>query len=45
MVIMMEQIFHTVKCASFKQQLTVDCGMRCCILKSEERVLERVCNV
>jgi len=42
MVIKMEQIFHIVKCASFKQQLTVDFGMLCCILKAEERVLESV---
>jgi regulation of enolase protein 1 (concanavalin A-like superfamily) len=42
MVIMMEEIFHTVKFASFKQQLTVNFGMLCCILKADERVLENV---
>lgn len=35
---MLEEIFHTVNSASFKQQLTMDFRMLYCILKAEERV-------
>jgi hypothetical protein len=42
MVRTMEEIFHTVKCASFIQQLTMDFGMLYCILKAEEGVVVRV---
>jgi hypothetical protein len=38
MVRMMEEIFHTVNSASFKQQLTMEFRMLYCILKTEERV-------
>jgi hypothetical protein len=42
MVRMMEEIFHTVNSASFKQQLTMDFRMLYCILKAEEKVVMSV---